>query len=378
MRDPGMPPRIVHVVYSLEVGGLENGVVNLINGLRDEFRHAVVCVGQSGVLQEGLPSGVDVVTVGRGSARDRWVALRLARVFRALRPTIVHSRNWPAIEAIPAARLAGVPLVIHGEHGREAADPEGRDRRRNRIRRLLAPWVDRFVAVSADLRRWLAGTVGVPEGKLVTICNGVDTHRFRPGECAAARHGLGLVEDHPVVGTVGRLDPVKDQAGLLEAFARVKGAHPEAVLLIAGDGPCRGELEARAAVLGLGPGVRFLGETKEVPAVLRSLDVFVLPSIAEGISNTVLEAMATGLPVVATRVGGNPELVEEDVTGALIPPREPAALAAAIGGYLGEPARRFAHGAAGRRRALERFDLAGMVSAYRELYLGLARGKALL
>jgi sugar transferase (PEP-CTERM/EpsH1 system associated) len=368
--------RVVHVLQSLDVGGLENGVVNVVNGLHASFEQAVVCVRGAGPMAARLPPDVPVVALERPAA-DRWTVLPLARALRALRPTVVHSRNWPAIEAVPAARLARVPVVLHGEHGREAADPDGLDRRRRRVRRLLSPLVDRFVTVSADLRRWLGRDVGIPERKLVTIVNGVDTERFAPGDGGASRLALGLAPGAPVVGTVGRLDLVKDHAGLLRAFARVRAAHPATVLVLAGDGPCRAVLARLAGQLGLGAAVRFLGLRPDVPAVLRALDVFVLPSIAEGISNTLLEAMATGLPVVATRVGGNPELVEADVTGTLVRAGDPAALAAGILRYVEDPHLRELAGKAARQQAVARFDLAGMLARYRELYAALARARGI-
>ncbi|MGH7279381.1 MAG: glycosyltransferase, partial [Candidatus Rokuibacteriota bacterium] len=243
--------------------------------------------------------------------------------------------------------------------------------------RLFSPLLDRFVTVSVDLRRWLACTVGIPERKLVTIVNGVDTSRFRDGDRDAGRRVLGVPEGVPVVGTVGRLDPVKDQAGLLRAFARVATQHPDAMLLVAGDGPCRAELDTLAADLGLGGRARFLGEREDVPVVLRALDLFVLPSIAEGISNTILEALATGLPVIATRVGGNPELVDDGATGALVPARNPDALARAISAYVDDSHLRRLHGKAARQQAVERFDLAGMVARYRDLYLDLASARGI-
>jgi sugar transferase (PEP-CTERM/EpsH1 system associated) len=362
---------VVHVVHSLGVGGLENGVVNLVNEPRPGLRHAIVCLTTDGPLRARVAPGIDVVALGKRPGNDVRAFARLIRTLRAMRPAVVHSRNWAAFDAVLAARLAGVAKVVHGEHGRDITDPEGRNVRRNRLRRALAPLVRRFVAVSSDLHRWLVEDVRIPAGKVVTICNGVDTTRFGSGDVAAARAGLGLPPGGLVVGTVGRLDPVKDQAGLIQAFDLVRARHPRAVLLVAGDGPCRSELEALVTSLGLGGQVRLLGERKDVPAVLHAMNVFVLPSIAEGISNTILEAMATGLPVVATRVGGNIELVDEGVTGTLVPIRQPAALASAIGAYLGDRDQLVRHGRAARTRVLERFGLATMRDAYSALYADL-------
>jgi glycosyltransferase involved in cell wall biosynthesis len=159
---------------------------------------------------------------------------------------------------------------------------------------------------------------------------------------------------------------------LIQAFAQVRAQHPAALLVVAGDGPCRAELERVAAGLGQRDHVRLLGNRDDIPTVMSALDVFVLPSIAEGISNTILEAMATGLPVVATRVGGNPELVEEGVGGALVPRSDPGALAAAIAAYTGDAELRRRHGQASRQRAIGHFSLERMAQAYANLYTALA------
>lgn len=354
---------VVHVVHSLGVGGLENGVVNLVNGNWRGLRHAIICLTTAGPLRARLRSEVEVFVIGKRPGHDLLSVLRLARLLRRLRPRLVHSRNWATFDAVIAARLARVGAVVHGEHGRDITDPNGLDRRRNRIRRMCAPLVDRFVAVSADLRRWLVERVGIATDKVLTIPNGVDTERFAPSEC-----GVPRAADRLVVGTVGRLDPVKDHVELLRAFHRVRARGRDAILLIVGDGPCRRDLEREVIALGLEARVVLVGEGSDVPDMLRGMDVFVLPSIAEGMSNTVLEAMATGLPIVATRVGGNPELIDDGVTGRLVPSRDPDALASALLDYLDDPYLRTIHGKSARERAVETFGLARMRAAYADLY----------
>jgi sugar transferase (PEP-CTERM/EpsH1 system associated) len=348
------------------VGGLEHVAVRLVNYLVPLAEQAVVTPAGSGPLGEHVPAGVAVFPLGERHRPDRWNALRMARLFRKLRPDIVHTRNWTCIDAIIGARLAGVPVVIHGEHGRDAADPEGRNPRRKQIRRILAPFVTEFVTVSRDLARWLVEEVRVPARKVRTIYNGVDTERYARGDRAAARHALGIPGDWAVAGTVGRLDPVKDQAGLIRAFAQTRTE--KSALVIAGDGPSRQQLEAVVKELAVGHRVRLLGERSDVPTLLRALDVFVLPSLGEGISNAILEAMATGLPVIATRVGGNGELVSDGMTGRLVEPRCPEALAEALTAYFENPARARAHGAAGRERAVDEFGLERMLAGYAALY----------
>jgi sugar transferase (PEP-CTERM/EpsH1 system associated) len=233
---------------------------------------------------------------------------------------------------------------------------------------MLAPLVTRFVTVSADLRSWLVEYVGIPAAKVTTIYNGVDTARFAEGGREVGRHLLGVGDDAVVFGSVGRLDPVKDHVGLLDAFARADLSGVQAHLVIVGDGPCRGELAERCRQPDLAGRARLLGARDDVASLLRGMDVYVLPSIAEGISNTILEAMACGLPVVATRTGGNPELVQDGVTGALVPVGDRAALARALGAFAEDSHFRSTRGKAGRQRAVEEFGMDRMASRYRELY----------
>ena len=366
-----MPPiKIMHVLDSMSVGGLENGVVGLINRMnRERFSHAICCIRRSGPSADRLDErSVPIFEMGKSDGKDFLLPWRLARLFRRVGVDIVHTRNWGAVDGILGARLASVPAIIHGEHGRDMIDPKGRLLRRNLFRRATAGWVTSFITVSEELRRWLTGVVGISPEKVQSIINGVDTERFHPdGLRARGKHGFG--PHQVVIGTVGRLDPVKDQQLLLRTFAELKARHRQLLLLVAGDGPCREGLERLARDLGLGEECRFLGLRTDVPEVYRLLDVFVLPSIAEGISNTILEAMASGLPVVASAVGGNGELVVSGETGTLVPAQDAETLTRAIERYIESPSLRAEHGAAGRRRAVEVFDLPRMVSQYEAAYL---------
>lgn len=364
---------IAHVIPTLRTGGLEGVVVRLTDCLRTEFEHAVITPSGDGPLRHRFPAGVRVIAMAEQHRPDWANALRMARLFRALRPDIVHSRNWSCVDAIVGARLAQVPVVIHGEHGRDASDPKGRNRPRRWTRRLLAPLVAQFVTVSQDLAGWLVKDVGVPARKVVVIPNGVDAGRFVVDR-VAARRALDLPADGVTIGTVGRLDPVKDQAGLVQAFAQL-GSHPKHVLVIAGDGPSRSAIEGVIRDLELAGRVRLLGERTDVPQVLGAFDIFAQSSLAEGMSNTILEAMAAGLPVVATDVGGNAELVLDGITGRLVRDRTPRALAAALKSYSDDRVLAARHGGAGRDRVRAEFTLEGMAQAYADLYRTCAHGR---
>jgi sugar transferase (PEP-CTERM/EpsH1 system associated) len=364
------PALVAHVIYRLDVGGLENGVVNLVNRMPVErYRHAIICLaGFSRDFRQRIDrDDVEVLSINKRPGKDLAMYGRVWRTLRRLRPQIVHTRNLGTIDLQWVAWAAGVGHRVHGEHGWEAADPLGRDPRQLRIRRACRPVIQRYVPMSRDLARWLQQDVGVAAGRIRQLYNGVDTQRFTPLPADSGRAAGPLT-----IGTVGRLDPVKNQVKLLEAFAALLGRDSSRAammrLLIVGDGPLREQLQQRAADLGLGVHVQFTGARDDTPDQLRSMDVFVLPSVNEGISNTILEAMATGLPVVAGRVGGNPELVQDGVTGRLYDPARQGALEQALEPYIDDRELRRSHGAAGRARVLEEFGLDTMIQRYLDLY----------
>jgi sugar transferase (PEP-CTERM/EpsH1 system associated) len=269
-----------------------------------------------------------------------------------------------------------VPVRIHGEHGWEAKDVAGGSLRYRNVRRLYMPFVHHYVALSADLASYLENKVGVPRRRIARICNGVDVAQFAPPAPGAARPpGLPFGAGYWLVGTVGRLDAVKDHCNLARAFALAVAAHPAAArrmrLVIVGEGPTLAAVRAILREAGIEQLAWFAGERDDVPRLLQHLDCFVLPSQAEGISNTLLEAMACGRCIVATRVGGNPELVEDGVSGTLVAPRDPGALSVAVLRCFADPWLIRAHGAAARERAVEQFSLEHMVARYQALYLTL-------
>ena len=356
--------RIAHVVFGLGIGGLEKGVLTLVRGLDPErFEHGIFCMKTLGPNAEhARAAGARVELVGNVQGSNRLIILKLRRWFRRFRPHVVHTRNFGALDGVVAAWLARVPAIIHGEHGWDSPDPMGTSSRRRRVRRWLSPMIDRYVAVSDQINGWLSDHGPRLARKVTTIRNGVDLDRF-----------VSLCErpaDRPVVtiGTVGRLAPIKDHACLVSGFDAVADGFPAARLLIAGGGELENDLDMRVAEARHGSRMTLAGPVEDVDRIYRELDVFVLPSRNEGLSNTILEAMAAGLPTVATNVGGNPELVVDGETGVLIPPRRPDLLAEAVRGYLADPERARAHGRAARRRAEKHFSLERMCGGYARLY----------
>ena len=370
------PPLVMHVIYRLSVGGLENGLVNLINHMPAErYRHAIVCLTDHTEFRNRITrQEVPVIALHRATGRDLGTHRRFWRTLRCLRPHIVHTRNLPALEYLVPAALAGVPGRIHGEHGRDVYDLDGANFKYNMLRRAVRPLVHHYTAVSADLAAWLLRTVGIHRDRVTQILNGVDTRIFHPR--SGPRVPLGPEGFAPpgsfVLGTVGRMQAVKDQVSLARAFAHLletlPGGRDRLRLVMVGDGPLRDESlrflrNASADQLAWLP-----GDQPNVADILRGLDLFVLPSLREGISNTILEAMASGLPVVATRVGGSPEVVEEGETGMLVPPGDAVALADAIGAYVRDHDLSARHGCAGRKRVEARFSLEAMVNGYMRVY----------
>lgn len=373
-------PLVLHVVFNFAVGGLENGVVNLINRMAENnWRHGIVALSEVSpeFMQRVRRSDVPYWSMRKAPGHALSLYPRLIRLFRELRPAIVHMRNLAALEVSAAAWAAGVPVRIHGEHGRDVGDLDGSNRKYQWVRRLYSPFVTHYVALSKDLERYLVERVGVRATKITQIYNGVDVARFVPVEgdraCIA---GCPFIDPALfIVGTVGRMHEVKDPLNLARAFALAIATDAEARrrmrLVVVGDGPLRGEVARMLQQAGIADLAWLPGERNDVHEVMRGFDCFVLPSLAEGVSNTILEAMASALPVVATRVGGNAELTIEGETGALVPAADPRSLAAALLRYCGDRSRARAHGLAGRRLVERRFSLERMVEEYEALYAGL-------
>ena len=370
------PPLVAHLIYRLDVGGLENGLVNLINRMPPHrYRHVIICLTSHTDFRRRIDRpDVAIHALDKPAGNSPRTLYRLWRLLRRLQPSILHTRNLAALEGAVPALLAGVGTRIHGEHGRDIDDIDGSNVRQQRIRRLFRPFVGQYVALSKDLEGYLRDKIHVPRAKIAQLYNGVDTDLFHPA--AGGRGRLPLqgfaTDDTFVIGTIGRMQPVKDQLTLARAFVLllqiVPRDAPRLRLVMIGDGPLRAEVAAILEEADALPFAWLPGERSDIPQLMRALDLFVLPSLGEGISNTILEAMATGLPVVATAVGGSPELVADGRTGTLVSRADPQAMALAMLRYVADPALCRRQGDEARRVAERYFGLTAMVERYMTLY----------
>lgn len=365
------PIRIAHLIHRLDYGGLENGLVNLINRLpADRFSHTVIALTEITPFSERLRSGVETFALRKPPGAGMAYLASLYEFLRAGRFDILHTRNLPCLEGQFAGCLARVPYRIHGEHGWDIFDLDGSRLAYRLLRRASRLVVHRYVMLSAQLSEYWQRRIGVPATRIRQLCNGVDTEKFRPLGTDSLPPDWPWPDRGFVIGTVGRIEAVKDFAGLVSAFALLREtARNAARLVIVGEGSLLGDLRRQVHQLGLADQVWLAGARDDVPALMSAFDVFVLPSLAEGISNTILEAMACGTAVIATDVGGNRELVVEAETGFLVPASEPPALATRLGDYLADPECLARHARAGRQRAVEKFSIDAMVAGYQQLYL---------
>ncbi len=375
---PPQQPLICHVIYRLTIGGLENGLVNLINNLPEGYyRHAIICTTEATEFRERIcRQDVEVYELHKNPGKDFSAYGRMWKILKGLQPRIIHTRNLPALDMIAPAYVAGVPRFVHSEHGLDMIELDGHNIKYNLMRRVSRLVIDRYVTVSRDLSAWLRRDVGIPAGRVETIYNGVDTARFAPEGNAPCILPQGFAPPGAIViGTLGRFDTVKNQVLLVRAIASLVGRRPELRarlrLVIIGDGKERAVIEAALADSSLTQITWMPGFRDDTPSIYRALDIFVLPSLREGISNTLLEAMSSARPVVATRIGGNPEIVPDGIVGQLVESGNPDAIAQAIQQYIDNPSSMRAHGEAGRAHVLQNFSLAAMVRSYDQVYRSL-------
>jgi len=364
---------ILYLITELDVGGAQVALLRMLKGLdRSRFSPAVACLynGDRSIAREIRALNIQVFDARMRSKRDVPALGRLYNEIRRVRPTILHAHLFHAnLPGRILGRLAGVPIIICTEHSM-ALESE----LRYRLNRWTIGLVDRVIAVSANVRDFCISHIGLPPEKVTLIYNGIELPVSLHMSRQTARARLGLSSEETVLGVVSRLDPAKGIDVLIRAMPCVENA----TLVIVGDGVERALLEKLAGELGVSRRIVWAGYQPEVYNLLPAFDVFVQPSRFEGLPTTVIEAMAAGLPVVATAVGGTPEVVEDGVTGLLLPPADPAALAKAINHLLGDPPLRLALGRAGRERAARQFSVEQMVRQTEALYIELCREKSVI
>ena len=369
------PPLIAHIIYRLSIGGLENGLVNLINQIPISCcRHVIICLKDYTEFSARIHrDDVEIYSLHKREGNDLKIFLKLWRLLWKIRPDIVHTRNLSTLECQLPAFLAGIPRRIHSEHGRDMGDLDGSNIKYIILRKMFRPLIHTYVPLSRDIESWLCEKIRVSQSKITQIYNGVDTERFVVSERQQGifPEGFSGVDDI-VIGSVGRMDPVKDQLTLAKAFIYIKKIKPDMFvrlrLVLVGDGIMRDQIRLLMIQAGVETQVWFAGDRDDIPELMNCFNIFVLPSRNEGVSNTILEAMASGLPVVATAVGGNSELVQEGKTGYLVLSNDEAEMANAILAYAHNPMLMTLHGAAARQYVEDHFSINRMVRSYMELY----------
>ncbi len=368
-------PLVAHVMYRFDTGGLENGIVNLINHMpADRYRHAVIALTEVTDFRHRIKrDDVEFISLYKVPGHGIWLFPRLFALFRRLLPAIVHSRNLAALEAQLPACAAGFPVRIHGEHVRDVGDLDGSNVTYPRVRRFYRPFVNYYLALSRDLRDYLTNEIKVPEDKVLQVYNGVDTDYFHPAGLDHAILGRQLPRhEHWIIGTIGRMQTLKDQPMLVRAFIRALEIDPSLSrrlrLVMISDGPLRAECKQLVEASRISHLAWLPGERNDVSEIMGGLDCFVLPSLAEGISNTILEAMAPGLPVIATDAGGNADLAKSRITGQIVPAGDPEALALQIVKFANAARRTKIMGRLCREGVEETIGMNAMVAACLGVY----------
>jgi len=355
-------------------GGAEQVISNLASSMDPAKYRGVLCVFRPGWLQERTHSrGVPTYVIPTQGMTDwRW-----ARRFRDLlideHVDLIHAHEFDAnVQGAAVAAYLGIPLVatVHGKHYFW-----------EKLRRRLAyRWVSHratMVAVSEDLKRFIVENVGIDSTRITVLYNGVNVPPIPDlADIEACKREMNLPDSDRVIGVVGNLYPVKGHQYLIDAIPAVLETYPDTSFVFAGRGHLESDLKQQVSRLGLDKRVHFLGLRQDIPRILALLDVFVLPSLSEGLSMAILEAMMAGKPVIATRVGGNPEIVIDGETGFLVPPKESHALAESLITLLKDRHLAAEFGEQGKRRAQRQFSLQTMVNAYQSLYAECLRIKS--
>lgn len=369
-----MPITVLHLVHRLTFGGTERVVVHLATQSRPEVVNFICSFDEPDpeFLRELGPMKDRAFVMGKRKGNDLCIPFRIAAICEQHRVDIVHSLGWGTYaEGLAATKfLRRNRRFLHSFRGKTAEDTSYIPRRRILAQRVFSRFCDVIITPSEMSRKEYANLIGIDPDRIVVIYNGVQVRDFDGSvQDKAGRDHFGLRSEDIVLGCVARLDPVKNVAGLIRAFARIEGdAAGLCRLLLVGDGSELSRAKRLAVDLGVGERVVFAGMRRDIPQCLRLMDIYVQPSKFEGVPNAVLEAMAAGLPVVATDVGGVPEIVEDGVTGFLVSAGDDADLSCRMMDMVWNLDVRKAMGAAGRKRVKERFSMGKMIFDYERLY----------
>jgi len=361
---------IMHLLCSLTRGGMEMGIVGRVNRHNSAIFNLSICSFlPGGPLKELIKEGIEVVELKKRAGNDLTLPIKLMKLFKKKNIHIVYSHNWGTLcEGAIGARLAGIPIVIHQEHGTVINVIKAK-KIRFWTQKFIFNFVDQIVTVSETLRKLMIESLGVDEKKIITILNGVDIDMFKNKiDKNKEREKFSLTMDVPVIGTIGRLVPVKDYKTLLYSLVEIKRQIQDIKLLLIGNGPLKNELEELVKKLGLSENVLMLGERSDIPQLLKIMDVFVLPSLFEAMSRTILEALISEIPVVVTNVGGNSEVITHGSNGLLVPPQNPNELAQAIMSLLKDKNKAKTFAAVGRKLVEEKFSIQRMVEDDEKLF----------
>ncbi|GAA0856922.1 TIGR03088 family PEP-CTERM/XrtA system glycosyltransferase [Aliiglaciecola litoralis] len=368
---------ILHIIYRFDTGGLENGVVNLINRLDSAaYQHTIVTLKgfSEEFCQRIVTDNVAFYDLQKRDGNDLSIFFKLRKLLKRLKPDILHTRNTATLENQLVGWWCNVPYRIHGEHGWDVNDMHGQNKKYQLLRRFMKTYIHRYVALSTEAYDYLQHTINVEPEVIHHICNGVDIDTFQPKSTEIEVAPKGFINQQSLVfGTVGRLAEVKNQGFLLEGFIQLVNLCPEERhrlrLIIVGDGVLMSQLVERAKQASISDLVWFAGNRSDVADLMKCMTVFVLPSLAEGISNTILEASASGLPVIATRVGGNPELIEPSLQAShLVEVNNIVALSSAMKHYVDDGELASKNSQLVRKHCVENFSIDTMVSKYHQLY----------
>lgn len=370
------PLHIVHILYAFRTGGLENGVVNIINLLENKkYKHSIVCITDydEHFYARIKSNNTQIYKLNKPSGNGFLWMFRCWQMLRKLKPDICHSRNLSALEAQLPAFLARVPYRIHGEHGWDVNDLAGCNKKYQFLRRLFRGFIHQYVALSTEAVIYLTEKINVKPDHIHHICNGVDVGKFTPNKNRALLPEGFATNDSLLFGTVGRLAEVKNQTFLVSAFITLWQQHSQLQdklrLVIVGDGILLPTLKKMVASAEAEKAVWFAGRRDDIAQLMQQLDLFILPSLAEGISNTLLEAMASGLPCIATNVGGNVDLIPSlQLNSHIVDVNDEQQLVKAMAQYIDSPEQLITDSELARAHCQKKFSLAVMVNNYHQLY----------